>query len=84
MRIIPFLIILISCFNFASAQVIEESHHYTVGYIHNNGTIEDSHHSTIGYIKNDGTVEDSHHSTIGYAKGINKQWAAVFFFFHFY
>jgi len=43
--------------------------------------IESSGHSTEGYINADGTVENSSHSTIGYARGIDKEWAASWFFF---
>jgi hypothetical protein len=52
--------------------------------VKSNGTVENSNHSTIGYIKENGTVENNNHSTIGYARGIDKEWAAVtYFFFNF-
>ena len=60
---------------------IENSSHSTAGYITSDGTVENSSHSTIGYIQSDGTVEDSSHSTIGHASGVDKNWAAVVFFF---
>jgi hypothetical protein len=44
-------------------------------------TIQSSNYATIGHIKDDGTVQNSNYATIGYAKGIDKEWAAVAFFF---
>ena len=60
---------------------IQNSSYSTVGYVRSDGKVQNSSYSTIGYIKDDGKVQNSSYSTIGYAKGINKQWAAVAFFF---
>jgi hypothetical protein len=52
-----------------------------VGYVNKDGRVENSSRSTIGYVNKDGRVENSSRSTIGYAAGIQKEWAAVFYFF---
>jgi hypothetical protein len=49
--------------------------------VKSDGTVQNSNYATIGHIKDDGTVQNSNYATIGYAKGIDKEWAAVTFFF---
>ena len=61
--------------------MIQNSNYSTVGYVKSDGTIQNSNYATIGHIKDDGTVQNSNYATIGYAKGIDKEWAAVAFFF---
>lgn len=60
---------------------IQDNTYKTVGYVHENGRVQDVSYQTLGYIKDNGTVQNSSYSTIGYARGVNKEWAAVVFFF---
>ena len=66
---------------YIKGETIYDRSYSTLGYVKSDGTVYDRSYSTLGYVKDDGTVYDRSYSTIGYAKGINKKWAAVFFFF---
>ena len=76
-----FLILSLGVAFLSNAQTIQNGSYSTTGYIKPDGTIQNSSYSTVGYIKKDGTIQNSSYSTIGYAKGIDKEWAAVVFFF---
>ena len=40
--------------------------------------------SQVGKIESDGTVRDANNSRMGSASGVNKKYAAAFFFFDFF
>ena len=65
------------------AQTVRNSNYGSVGYVRSDGRVENSNHSCIGYVRSDGRVENSNHSCIGYVEGVQREWAAAFFFFFF-
>ena len=54
------------------------------GKIERDGTIRNSSNSYMGKIESDGTVRDANNSRMGSASGVNKKYAAAFFFFDFF
>ena len=71
-----------STVGYIKGETIYDRSYSTIGYVKSDGTVYDRSYSTLGYVRDDGTVYDRSYSTLGYAKGINKKWAAVFFFFN--
>ena len=47
-------------------------------------TLRDKSGNSIGKIESDGTVRDANNSRMGSASGVNKKYAAAFFFFDFF
>ena len=54
-----------------------------LGKIESDGTVRNSNNARIGKIENNGVVRNANGAAIGKASGVKKEWAAVFFFFHF-
>ena len=52
-----------------------------IGKIESDGTVRDRSNSYLGKIENDGTVRDKSNRSIGKADGIERRYAALFFFF---
>ena len=55
-----------------------------IGKIESDGTVRNANNSRIGKIESDGTVRDANNSRMGSASGVNKKYAAAFFFFDFF
>jgi hypothetical protein len=53
----------------------------SVGKVEENGTVRNGSGTSIGKVEKDGTIRNSSGTGIGSAKGIDRKWAAVFFFF---
>ncbi len=47
-------------------------------------TIRNANNVQVGKIESDGTVRDANNSRMGSASGVNKKYAAAFFFFDFF
>ena len=63
------------------AQDLRNSSNSYIGKIESDGTVRDRSNSYLGKIENDGTVRDKSNRSIGKADGIERRYAALFFFF---
>jgi len=54
-----------------------------LGSVSSNGDVLDSNNHKLGSIDSWGTVKDRNGHTLGHANGVDKVYAAVFFFFEF-
>ena len=55
-----------------------------IGKVESDGTVRNANNSRVGKIESDGTVRDANNSRMGSASGVNKKYAAAFFFFDFF
>ena len=60
---------------------IRNSSGTSVGKIDRDGTIRNSSGTGIGKVENDGTIRNGSGTSVGKVEGIDRKWAAVFFFF---
>ena len=65
----------------AGAQDLKNSNNSTIGKIESDGTVRDRSNSYLGKIESDGTVRDKSNRSIGKADGIERRYAALYFFF---
>ena len=80
-----FLVMMLVCLTTGlSAQTIRNANNVQVGKIESDGTVRNANNSRVGKVESDGTVRDANNSRMGSASGVNKKYAAAFFFFDFF
>ena len=67
--------------NVVQAQEMRNGSNAYVGKVERDGTIRDRSNAYVGKIESDGTVRDKSNRSIGKADGIERRYAALFFFF---
>ncbi len=60
---------------------IRNKNNMKIGLVESNGIVRDAYNMKIGSVESDGAVRDASNMKIGSAEGVNKTYAAVFFFF---